>query len=171
MSGGNSTTRFHLIKYISFRYSCELINNLHRLQINDSEYYLISSFKIITRYCDFNVIKELLDQYPNNSFIDLLYPYPKYKFKGSDKTQYILESGGQANIVIYVNTTNNSEMNRNNIRQLVAILLELFPDELNISSGDVPRFDGIIAADKHLELCTGKSPQGRSNSRPLLRRR
>ena len=81
----------------------------------------------------YNHIEEYTDMYPN-------LPRNKNTYLLNEK-EYKREQIFEADFVIYPWMTNDSESNRSNVREIIKVLLELFPDEINIASNKYPRFN------------------------------
>ena len=146
--GYRNLCKFHMtVKLENLFWTIEkLIKNINLFinkDFNNDPYntYLIDSFKIMTNYYNYTILKDIIDQYPNSELINLV--YPNYTIKDSDNREnYELETINEANIIFYIKLLpNNSQNNKKYIRQITKILMELFPDSLNIGSNLYPRFN------------------------------
>ena len=106
----------------------------HKLLLNCNLFIdLYTSLKMNSNFVSTGYLGEYLDIYPNTGKNTNTYV--------SEGNVYKKEQIFDPDFVIYPRTTNNSEQNRSNVREIIKILLELFPDNLNIASKKYPRFN------------------------------
>jgi hypothetical protein len=100
---------------------------------NEEEYKFLSNFK---KGQNKDIYKYFFNKEPY-----YFVPEVVTQINSIERDTYKYESVNQANIVFYVYLDDNTENNRNNIRTAIRILRELFPENLNIGSNKIPRFN------------------------------
>ena len=125
----------------------KIILNMDKFIVNGE--FTIYAFKVMAQFLNFNILKKYITRFPSTD-LDITFNPDKtfnysYKDHITDKTTintYQQENIYEANIVIYLNfSTTDFDKNCFNTRHTLFVLMEMFPDTINISSGDYPRFN------------------------------
>jgi len=114
----------------------KLLSNYNRfveIDANGSLKSKYSTLKMIANFVGTGYLEEYMDRYPN-----IGKNTNNYELGGK---VYKIEQIFEASFVMYPCMTYNSYENRSNVREIIKILLELFPDNLDIGSNKYPRFN------------------------------
>ena len=129
----NSTNKYKIHLMVKLKYLFwtidYIIKNEHKfvININNQQKPLFGYFKIHTNFESYTILK--------------------------DKTKFDNEILYQPNIIFYQYKDEDKQITKECFKHLVKLLLELFPDELNISSNRYSKF--TFKLNKNLFLCIG----------------
>ena len=129
------------------------------IEINNEKKPIFSCFKIHTDFFNFTLRDGFLFPKKNENII--IIDEEHYKLKNDNKV-YKFEKMYNPNITFYQYADSSKDITKKCFQKLVKVLLELFPDSLNISSNNYSKFTFKI--NNNLFLCIGNGDKKKQES-------
>lgn len=168
----NSHMKIHLnvkLEYLFWTLET-IILNLKKFIVDDK--LIIPQFKFMNKFYLFNgILEKFFSDYPYLNENDKIFDTENntWSFISEPDIKYKFEDIYEPNIVLYLKKEVDYSLFKKNVQHVINVLIELFPDSLDIGSGKFPRFNFKVNNTIYFAIGDSTEKINKTNSKIYIR--